>query len=111
MALLPLATKIRAYPRVARTPPTAPRQLDLGLDDVRLRGMHTGEQHKCFRSLRICCSRASGIATEGGWRWNTHDALLPASVGDAQAVVYGRVEAPAGAIPTLRSKPGASTSS
>jgi hypothetical protein len=44
--------------------PTAPRQLDLVLDDVRLRGMTPAERQAALRSLAHLLLEASGIATQ-----------------------------------------------
>jgi hypothetical protein len=62
--LLPLARRIELTPRLARTPPTAPRQLDLVLDDVRLRGMTPAERQTALRSLAHLLLEASGTATQ-----------------------------------------------
>ena len=45
------------------TPPPAPRQLDLVLDDVRLRGMTPAERQAALRSLAHLLLEASGVAT------------------------------------------------
>ena len=46
------------------TPPTAPRQLDLVLDDVRLRGMTPAERQAVLEALAHLLLEASGIATQ-----------------------------------------------
>jgi hypothetical protein len=61
--LLPLARRVELTPRLARTPPTAPRQLDLVLDDVRLWGMAPPERQAVLRSLARLLLEASGVAT------------------------------------------------
>jgi hypothetical protein len=50
-------------PRPERTAPTVPRQLDLVLDDVRLRGMTLAQRQPALRSLAHLLLDASGIAT------------------------------------------------
>jgi hypothetical protein len=62
LLLLPRRTEIA--PRPAQTPPTAPRQLDLVLDDIRLRGMTPAERQAALRSLAHLLLEASGIATQ-----------------------------------------------
>ncbi len=61
---LPLARKTELAPRLHHTPPTSPRQLDLVLDDVRLRGMTPPERQAALRSLAYLLLEASGIATQ-----------------------------------------------
>ena len=63
-SLLPLARKTELAPRLHRTPPTSPHQLDLVLDDVRLRGMTPPERQAALRSLAHLLLEASGIATQ-----------------------------------------------
>ena len=62
-SLLPLARRTELVPR-EHTSPTAPRQLDLVLDDVRLRGMTPAERQAALRSLAHLLLEASGIATQ-----------------------------------------------
>jgi hypothetical protein len=59
--LLPLARRTELVPRLEHTPP--PRQLDLILDDVRLRSMTLAERQAALRSLAHLLLEASGIAT------------------------------------------------
>jgi hypothetical protein len=61
---LPLARKTELAPRLHRTPPTSPRQLDLVLDDVRLRGMTPPERQAALRTLAHLLLEASGVATQ-----------------------------------------------
>jgi hypothetical protein len=62
--LLPLARRTELVPRPKHTPPTAPRQLDLVLGDVRLRGMTPTERQTALRSLAHLLLEASGIAPQ-----------------------------------------------
>jgi hypothetical protein len=62
--LLPLARRTDLVPRLKHTPPTVPRQLDLILDDVRLRGMTAAERQTALRSLARLLLEASGIAPQ-----------------------------------------------
>ena len=62
--LLPLARRTEPVPRLKHTPPTAPRQLDLVFDDVRLRGMTPAERQTALRSLAHLLLEASGIAPQ-----------------------------------------------
>jgi hypothetical protein len=61
---LPVARTRELTPRLRNTLPTAPRQLDLVLDDVRLRGMTPAERQAALRSLAHVLLEASGIATQ-----------------------------------------------
>ncbi len=60
---LPLARRTELVPR-GHTCPTPPRQLDLVLDDVRLRGMTPAERQAALRSLAHLLLEASGIAPQ-----------------------------------------------
>ena len=60
-ALLPLARRTELACR--HTALTAPRQLDLVLDDVRLRGMTPAERQAVLRALARLLLEAGGIAT------------------------------------------------
>ena len=62
-SLLPLARKTELVRRPENTALTIPRQLDLILDDVRLRGMTPAERQAALRSLAYLLLEASGIAT------------------------------------------------
>jgi len=62
-SLVPLARRTQLVLRPECTPPTAPRQLDLVLDDVRLRGMTPAERQAVLRSLARLLLEASGVAT------------------------------------------------
>ena len=62
-ARLPLARRTELAPRLKHTPPTAPRQLDLILHDVRLRGMTSVERQAALRSLAHLLLEAGGVAT------------------------------------------------
>ncbi len=61
---LPLARRPQPAPTPAPTLPTSPRQLDLVLDDVRLRGMSPGERRTTLRSLAHLLLEASGAAMQ-----------------------------------------------
>ncbi len=63
-SLLSLARRTELAPRLEHTAPTAPRQLDLVLDDVRVRGMTLAERQAALRSLAHLLLEASGIATQ-----------------------------------------------
>jgi hypothetical protein len=60
---LPLVRRTELAPRPEPTPPTLPRQLDLVLDDARLRGMAPPERQAVLRSLAHLLLEASGVAT------------------------------------------------
>jgi len=62
-SLLPLARRAEIALRLEHTPPRALRQLDLILDDARLRGMTPTERQAALRSLAYLLLEASGIAT------------------------------------------------
>jgi hypothetical protein len=59
-SLLSLARRTELAPRLDHTPPPAPRQLDLVLDDVRLQGMTPVERQAALRSL---ANLLLGVAT------------------------------------------------
>ena len=59
---LPLARRTELAPTAEPTPPTSSRQLDLVLDDVKLRGMAPAERQAVLRSLAHLLLEASGIA-------------------------------------------------
>ena len=63
-SLLPLPRKTELAPRSEHAAPTVPRQLDLVLDDERLRGMTRAERQAALRSLAYLLLEASGIATQ-----------------------------------------------
>jgi hypothetical protein len=58
---LPLARRIELAPRPEPPPPTPPRQLDLVLDDVRLRGTTPAERQAALRTLAHLLLEASGV--------------------------------------------------
>jgi hypothetical protein len=62
--LIPLARKTELAPRPEHSAPALPRQLDLVLDNVRLRGMTPAERQAALRSLAYLLLEASGIATQ-----------------------------------------------
>src|SRR5260221_260849 len=68
-SLVPLARRTQLVPRPEGTPPTAPRQLDLVLDDVRLRGMTPPERQAgalCAGQVgAVLCLDASRLARNG----------------------------------------------
>jgi len=51
-------------PRAQHKAPAEPRQLDLVLDNARLRGMTPAERHAVIRSLALLMLEARGIATQ-----------------------------------------------
>lgn len=63
-SLLPIARRTELVPRPKQTPPAAPRQLDLVLDDVRLRGMTPAERQAALMSLAHLLLEGSGIAPQ-----------------------------------------------
>ena len=62
-SLVPLTRRTQLAPRSKHLPPhpTAPRQLDLVLDDVRLRGMTPAERQAVLRSLARLLLEAGGV--------------------------------------------------
>jgi hypothetical protein len=60
-SLVPLTRRTQLAPRSEHLPLTAPRQLDLVLDDVRLRGMTAAERQAALGSLARLLVEASGI--------------------------------------------------
>ena len=61
--LVPIATGTAFAPTPQQTAATAPRQLDLALDDARLRRMTTAERQAALRSLAHLLLEAGGMAT------------------------------------------------
>jgi hypothetical protein len=60
-----LATRRNALVPVTRgRPPAAPRQLDLALDDARLRGLSATERRSASQALAHLLLEASGVALE-----------------------------------------------
>ncbi len=64
-SLLPLARRTKLVPTLDRLP-TAPRQLDLVFDNVRLRGMTAAERQAALKALAYLLLEASGVAREAG---------------------------------------------
>ena len=62
-AQLPFARRTQIARRLKHTPLTAPRQLDLILDDVRFRGLTPAERHAVLRALAGLLLEAGGAAT------------------------------------------------
>ena len=60
---LPLARRTKLAPRPEPAPPTLPRQLDLVLDDVRLRAMTPAERQAVLRAMARLLLEAGGVAT------------------------------------------------
>ena len=60
-AQLPLARRTELAWR--RTPPTAPRQLDLVFEDMRFRAMTPGERRAVLRAIARLLLEAGSIAT------------------------------------------------
>ena len=63
-SLVQLTRKAGPAPRPHHGARMAPLQLDLVLDDVRLRGMTTAERQTALRSLARLLLEASGIAPQ-----------------------------------------------
>jgi hypothetical protein len=61
---LTVARRTELAPRLEHSPPTSARQLDLVLDDARLRNMTPPERQAALRSLAHLLLEASGIATK-----------------------------------------------
>jgi hypothetical protein len=61
-SLIPLARRTELTPSQQGPLGTAPRQLDLVLDDVRLRGMTQGERRTALRTLAHLLLEAAGMA-------------------------------------------------
>jgi hypothetical protein len=61
--LLLLARRTELVPRPKRTLPTAPRQLDLVLHDVRFRAMTSAERRAVLRAMAQVLLEAGGVAT------------------------------------------------
>lgn len=62
-SLVRLVQRTAVVPR-AHKAPAEPRQLDLVLDNARLRGMTPAERHAVIRSLALLMLEARGIATQ-----------------------------------------------
>jgi hypothetical protein len=60
---LPLSRRTELAPTLELTPRTSPRQLDLVLDDVRIRGMTPPQRQATLRALAYLLAEASGVAT------------------------------------------------
>lgn len=58
----PLSQETALAPSVERKPPPMPRQLDLVLDDVRLRGMTPTQRQTVLGALAHLLIEASGVA-------------------------------------------------
>ena len=66
-SLVPLARATELVPRPRSALPTAPRQLDLVLDDVRLQGMTAAQRQAALKALAQLLLEASGaVTTEAG---------------------------------------------
>ena len=61
--LVPIATGTAFAPTPQQTGATAPRQLDLALDDARLRRLTPAERQAALRSLAHLLLEAGGMAT------------------------------------------------
>ena len=61
--LVTIIRRTELTPMLERAAPTAPRQLDLVLDDTRLRRMTPLERQAVLRSLARLMLEANGIAT------------------------------------------------
>ena len=63
-SLLLLARRTELAPRLEHTLPTAQRQLDLILDDVRFRAMTPAERRAVLRAMARLLLEAGGVATQ-----------------------------------------------
>ena len=63
-SLIPLARRTELTPSQQGPLATAPHQLDLVLDDVRLRGMTQGERCRALRTLAYLLLEATGMAMQ-----------------------------------------------
>ena len=72
---------------------TATRQLDLVLDDARLRGMRPTERRAALQALAQLLLEAAGAAVREA-AMTSSDALLPATLLQRKAVVYVRQSTP-----------------
>jgi hypothetical protein len=61
---VPLTRRTRLAPRQECTPPTSTRQLELVIDDVRLRGLTPAQRQAALRTLARLLLEASGIAKQ-----------------------------------------------
>jgi CheY-like chemotaxis protein len=61
-SLIPLARRTELTPSRQGPLATAPHQLDLVLDDLRLRGMTQGERCRALRTLAHLLLEAAGMA-------------------------------------------------
>lgn len=64
VAQLRLARRTELARRLGHPLPTAPRQLDLILDDTRVRGMTMVERQAVLRALALLLLDASGVAKQ-----------------------------------------------
>ena len=63
-SLIPLARRTELTPSQQGPLAKAPHQLDLVLDDVRLRGMTQGERCRALRTLAYLLLEATGMAMQ-----------------------------------------------
>lgn len=61
--LIPFTRSTQLAPRRPHPPATARRQLDLVLDDARLRGMTQEERHSTLQALAQLLLESAGVAT------------------------------------------------
>ena len=61
-SLVPIGPTTELVPRTHYSAPAAPRQLDLVLDNARLRGMTPAERQVVIRSLARLLLEANGVA-------------------------------------------------
>ena len=65
-SLVRLVQRTAAVPRAQHKAPAEPRQLDLVLDNARLRGMTPAERQAVIRSLALLMLEARGATQEVG---------------------------------------------
>jgi hypothetical protein len=65
-SLVPFAGRAELAPQLKHRHAMPPRQLNLVLDDVRLRGMTSAERQAALRSLAHVLLEASGMAKQEG---------------------------------------------
>ena len=63
-SLVRLVQRTAVVPRAQHKAPAEPRQLDLVLDNARLRGMTPADRRAVIRSLALLMMEARGIATQ-----------------------------------------------
>ena len=62
-SLVPFTRRTSLVPAARQRPSAAPRQLDLVLDDARLKGQSASERRSAVQALAHLLLEASGVAT------------------------------------------------